>query len=251
MPPNDLLQQPLSLRCLALTGTFETNCLPPDCFGTVAGDFDGQGISFSALQWNFGQGTLQPLLAEMNSSHAGLMSNLFGDGHPLLTAALAGNRPQQMSWVRAIQTSKRTLQEPWAARFRSLGLTAEFQCLATRHAAHLFDSAIQLCRTLGLHSERAAALLFDIEVQNGGLGSHALTLIEKDFAALHADSGDSVEIAKMCTIANKVADSSNPRWREDVRTRKLAIAKGEGLVHGMRYDLAAQFGLTLAGWNLG
>ena len=30
----------------------------------LSGDFDGQGLSFGVLQWNLGQGSLQPLLAD-------------------------------------------------------------------------------------------------------------------------------------------------------------------------------------------
>jgi peptidoglycan hydrolase-like protein with peptidoglycan-binding domain len=32
---------------------------------------------------------------------------------------------------------------------------------------------------------------------------------------------------------------------EDVRARKLCIAKGEGVVHGVRYNLEEQFGIQL------
>jgi hypothetical protein len=244
-----LAQQPLSLRCLALTGTFETNCLPPGCFGSVAGDFDGQGISYSALQWNFGQGSLQPLLLEMNTAHPDVMSRVFGDGYDKLTKVLNTPRGQQMAWARSIQTHRNTLDALWSARFQALGQTGEFQAAATRRASDLFAGALTLCRTLGLGSERAAALLFDIKVQNGGVGTVAFSLIEKDFAILPPGDPDAVEAAKMRIVANRIADSAFARWREDVRTRKLTIANGAGVVHGVHYDLANQFSLTLAPWN--
>jgi hypothetical protein len=38
-------------------------------------------------------------------------------------------------------------------------------------------------------------------------------------------------------IANAVADNALPAWREDVRTRKVAIAKGSGTVHGLTAEL--------------
>ncbi len=44
---------------LSLTGGFET---AGDPFEAVAADFDGEGLSCGALQWNIGQGTLQPLV---------------------------------------------------------------------------------------------------------------------------------------------------------------------------------------------
>lgn len=252
--PSDLLtplaQQPLNWRCLALTGAFETNSLPPHCFGAVTGDFDGQGISFSALQWNLGQGTLQPLLQEMNSAHAEVMNHVFGDGCGPLSQVLAMPRSGQLTWARSIQTPQFALAEPWKSRFQALGQTAEFQAVATGQASSLFNGALALCRTLGLKSQRAAALLFDIKVQNGGIATSALTLIEHDFAALGLADPDALEAARIRAVANRVADSAYPRYREDVRSRKLAVANGSGIVHGVHFDLAAQFSVTLAAWAL-
>ncbi len=101
----------LAYRCLALTGSFETGTGIPDCFCGISGDFDGQGISFGVLQWNFGQGTLQPL--------------------------------------------------------------------------------------------------------------------------------------KMVIVANRRAEAANPRWIDDVRVRKLCIARGEGTVHGIPYRLDDQYAIGL------
>jgi len=246
-----LAQQPLNLRCLALTGTFETSHLPPGCFGCATGDFDGQGISYSALQWNFGQGTLQPILLEMISSHNDVMSRIFGDGHSALANVLAMPRPQQMSWARSIQSVRHTLDATWSGRFQALGQTGEFQAVAARRASALFDGGLALCRNFGLRSQRAAALMFDIKVQNGGVGPAALSLIERDFVALAPGDPDGVEVAKLRILANRIADSANVRWREDVRSRKLTVANGAGVVHGVHYDLAVQFGLTLAEWSEG
>ncbi|HEY4744406.1 MAG TPA: peptidoglycan-binding domain-containing protein, partial [Desulfuromonadaceae bacterium] len=65
IPSPSIQSRPLDYRCLALTGSFETGAAIPDCFAGLSGDFDGQGISFGVLQWNFGQGSLQPLLKRM------------------------------------------------------------------------------------------------------------------------------------------------------------------------------------------
>jgi hypothetical protein len=49
----------------------------------------------------------------------------------------------------------------------------------------------------------------------------------------------------MCIVANRRAAASDPRFVDDVRTRKLTIANGTGTVHGNDYDLGDMFGLTL------
>jgi hypothetical protein len=232
-----------------LTGTFETSCLPPGCFGVISGDFDGQGLSYSALQWNLGQGTLQPLLLEMNANHAGVMKQVFAAAHPQLTRMLTLPKPQQLAWARTVQNTSHKVEEKWTGRFRALGHTPEFQQVATRHAAALYDGAIALCRTLGLNSQRGAALLFDIKVQNGGINSTALAAVHNDFAAMAPGDRDVVEVARLRSIANRVADTAYPRWREDVRSRKLVVANGTGAVHGVHYDLAAQVAQTMSPWQ--
>jgi hypothetical protein len=239
----------LNFRCLALTGTFETSVPPPGCFGCVTGDFDGQGISYSALQWNLGQSTLQPLFIEMTTAHPDVMARVFGGLHTQFFGVLAMSRSRQLEWARSIQSVQHTLDERWRGCFHDLGETAEFQAIATRHASSLFDGALALCRTYGLGSQRAAALMFGIKVQNGTIGPAAHSLIERDFAALAPGDPDVVETAKLRKVANRIADTANVRWREDVRTRKLAVANGTGIVHGVHYDLAIQYGLTLAPWT--
>ncbi|HZT35291.1 MAG TPA: hypothetical protein VFA15_05200, partial [Nitrososphaera sp.] len=64
---NERLPMPLAEsfaeRIMRLVIAFEHGESTTDeAFGTVAGDFDGQGLSFGLLQWNLGRCTLQPLL---------------------------------------------------------------------------------------------------------------------------------------------------------------------------------------------
>lgn len=49
----------------------------------------------------------------------------------------------------------------------------------------------------------------------------------------------------MKIIAKLRADAANPRRAEDVRARKRCIAKGQGAVHGIRYDPEEQLGFNL------
>src|SRR5262245_9926790 len=78
-PPaaSSLAAQPVAQRCLALTGAFETSSGFPECYCGLAGNFDKQGISFGVLQWNLGQGTLQPLLSEMVTEHRDVAGTIF------------------------------------------------------------------------------------------------------------------------------------------------------------------------------
>jgi hypothetical protein len=46
-------------------------------------------------------------------------------------------------------------------------------------------------------------------------------------------------------VAQRRSEASNPQWRADVLSRKLAIATGVGTVHSKFYDLEKQFGIRL------
>jgi hypothetical protein len=231
---SDILNQPLDYRCLALTGSLETAVSFPDCFGSVAGDFDGQGLSFGALQWNLGQGTLQPLLLQMEA----VLDDRYAGLRAILRSPLAG----QMAWAHSIQDARHRVAEPWRLLFHELGLRPEVQEIQRAATAGIYHRALNMCAAYGLKSERAVALLFDIMVQNGGLPASVKAQIDVEFRGLDAAEP---EVTRLRVIANRMAESASPRWIEDVRARKLAIANGEGAVHGRSYDLEAQFGIRL------
>jgi len=241
-PPGDL-----DTRCLALTGSFETGRLAPNCFAAMTGNFDGQGMSFGALQWNFGQGTLQPLLKEMLAKHPEVAAQIFGGYLDQLRQASNGVKADALSFAAAIQDPvRKNIIDPWKRMFTSLGLTPEFQAIEVNGAAAYAGRGAGLCQDYGLWSERGRALMFDISVQNGSIPDKVRELILADFAKLPQSlSPEDAELERMRIVANRRAEAANPKFVEDVRTRKLCIAEGKGTVHGIAYDLAGQFGLAL------
>lgn len=240
-----IIAKPMDYKCLALTGSFETGKGIPECFAGLNGDFDGQGMSFGVLQWNFGQDSLQPLLRDMINRHSYIMQSIFHESYGILLEALNSDKEEIMSFVRSIQHPvKHYIYEPWRGMFKSLGRTEEFQGLQLKYANGLYESALKLCSEYGLWSERAVALMFDIKVQNGSISSLVKTVILNDFKNLPADlSEEEMEVYKMRIVANRRAEAANPRWVDDVRARKLCCANGGGIVHGINYDLEGQFGI--------
>lgn len=252
-PAPAITARPLLYRCLALTGAFETSSPVPDCFAALSGDFDGQGISFGALQWCLGQGSLQPLLLEMDRSHPELLQDIFDNRCAELRAVLREERNEQLEWARQIQDRRKFgLYEPWRGMFKTLGRQEAFQQIEMKAAETLFQAALTLCKEYGVRSERAAALLFDIKTQNGSIKPVTKTRIERDFAKIDPSlDANSKEVARLRIIANRRSEAANPRWVEDVRRRKLTIANGEGTVHGSRYDLDDQYGIRLTPFATG
>lgn len=249
IPSATITYKPLDYRCLALTGSFETGAAIPDCFAGLSGDFDGQGISFGVLQWNFGQGSLQPLLKRMCADYGETCRAVFHANHDRLTAMLSGGKPEQMAFARSIQDpNRKTINEPWRGMFKTLGRTDEFQRIQMESANSLYKAARRLSAGYGLWSERGVALMFDIKVQNGSINSSVQGQINADFQALPPSLADEErEVARLRIVANRRAEAAKARWVEDVRSRKLCIANGGGSVHGISYDLDAQFGVGLRG----
>jgi hypothetical protein len=246
-PESELLQRPLAERCLALTGAFETSVGFPDCFTGLAGDFDGEGISFGVLQWNIGQGTLQPLFAQMLRDHPQIMTQIFQDNLAHFTSMLSLSREGQLAWWASVQSpDKAELFEPWKGYLLTLGRTSSYQQIQMDHSEQIYSDALALAQEFDLHTERSVALMFDTLVQNGGIDSAMKTLIEADFATITRSEVDfNGEVARMRAIANRVAESSRAEYIEDVRARKLVIANGAGSVHGRDFDLSSQYGITL------
>ncbi|HZN26861.1 MAG TPA: peptidoglycan-binding domain-containing protein [Burkholderiales bacterium] len=247
VPAPDIHAQNLAARCLALTGSFETGVGVPDCYCGISGDFDGQGMSFGVLQWNFGQGSLQPLLLEMASEHADVMEQIFGTQLRALKEALGASHEDLMNFARSVQHPvKHTVFEPWRGYARALGRTPEFQRIQVKHANGNFQQALSLCREYDLWSERAVALMFDIVTQNGSIRKITRAQILADIQALPSGLPDAErEVMKLEIVANRRAEAANPRWVDDVRRRKLCIARGRGMVHGISYDMEEQFGIRL------
>jgi hypothetical protein len=247
IPTPQINYRPLDYRCLALTGSFETGTAFPDCFAGLSGDFDGQGISFGVLQWNFGQGSLQPLLKKVCVYHSELARSIFFDRYDQLLALLSAPRSEQLAFARSIQNpNRKTVLEPWRGMFKSLGRTEEFQRIEADAANALYKAAKQLSSDYGLWTERGVALMFDIKTQNGSISSAVKAQIFADFSKLPPSlSEEAQETAKLRIIANRRAEAAKAKWVEDVRARKLCIANGGGSVHGITYDLEAQFGIWL------
>ncbi len=233
-------------KVLSLSGSFETGMPEPGNFGGLAGDFDGEGMSYGALQWNLGQGTVQPLLVEFNRQQPAVVQQTFGQQYPTLVNMLGKTRKQQLAWIKTIQNMQTFhIHEPWYSALKHLGAQYAFQKVQVEHAKARFQDALKLCETYQVYSERAVALMFDINVQNGGIGERTHAKIEKDFHALPATGTlAQAEVARLRIIANRVAESSEPRWVKDVRRRKLTIANGAGVVHGLSYHLVKR-GITL------
>lgn len=219
-------------------------------YASLAGNFDGAGISFGFIQFNFGSGTLQPVIRAMraadperfrractqpNAWHGGLY-----DHTAELMKVAAMDRAAAVKWAVERQDSGGRLLPHWTAVFLALGRDPVFQAIQARFAKPYMDRALAYMKTYGFRSERALALLFDVCVQCGSITLGSRTRY------LAATAGWSLgEQAKLKALAVAVTKQDSRAWvQRDILSRKMTIAEGFGVVHGRPYNVAKDFGIT-------
>jgi hypothetical protein len=247
IPPPSITRAPLAERCLALLSLFETSRPWPVSAGALTGDDDDQGLSHGVCQWCLGQGSLQPLLRKLDAEHPAVIDAAFGPLAGTLRAVLAKDQRAHMEWARSIQTPKPCVILPqWRAAFRALGATPEAQAAQLAAAEGKYRAARRYCTDLGLRSERAVMLALDVITQNGSYLDGA----GRNRQRAEWDARGVAEPDRLRAIVARVVQGSRARYQTDVHARKVTCAEGtsanadKGVVHGRRYDLAAEFGIT-------
>ena len=86
---------------MEVTGGFETD---GKLWAGVSNDFDGMGISCGILQWNIGQGSLQPLVKKCSSVVVQKYMPVYGDE---LWTACQGTIAKGLQIVRNWQPNKK------------------------------------------------------------------------------------------------------------------------------------------------
>jgi len=210
----------------------------------IAGDFDGQGLSLGYFQWCIGQDTLQPLLNRMDREYNAEMKSIFGTNYDSIHNMIIGTKENQLEWAKTINNSTNTIAEPWYSQLVSLSNNQHFIDIESDAEAYKIGQAMIICDKYNLKTIRGFALALDIAVQNGSVSSDASKIID---TALKQNS-NMTEKDLLKVIANAVADTSTS-IAEDIRSRKIAIINGQGIVHGSVIDLDKTYGLSDSYWR--
>ncbi len=216
-------------RCLDLTSAFEGHG-----YTLAEGNFDGAGVTWGIIGFTLKAGGVSQIVKEAYAADATFVRDCFGDCTDQLLQVTEEPWEKQLAWADSVSSGsqKLTLAEPYKGGFAKLGASALGQQLQQACVNEsYYQLALKTAKTYGLKSEVGIALSFDIHVQNGGISSKPAAAIKAQMQA-----GMSERDLRII-IANAVADNASARWREDVRTRKLAVATGDGTVHGVHYQL--------------
>lgn len=223
-------------------------------YEALAGDFDGQGMSFGLIQWNFGQGTLGPVLQAMRSEDEAAFDNCFDPVLNLsdLKAALdAGSNVQQKNWAISAQSLHR---EAWRKSFKELGKVERFQKIQLRLAANYHNnvmSCIEQMRRLSPSLMEKVELLtyvalYDLCVQQNNL-YRAKDVIQSEFPSQLLSTQK--DLLKFVCI--KRAELARDDYVSDCLSRRLGIIQKStytATAHGITKSRAnANYGLIKEG----
>ncbi len=258
---------------LEITGGFETDGNP---WAGVSGDFDAEGISCGILQWNIGQGSLQPLVKAVGKDEVIRLMPVYGKA---FFDACSSSITQGLATVRSWQSNKSVLHSDAKTELQALmgsmlmkeqqlitakGVGKQAMSLASEWAADVRGST-----TPTLHE---FCWFFDLVTQNGGLKGVGGGDV-KAFIQQHApDKADNVicewlgnapsnvfgfkdarknaiawcdnisaEALPLFVLSYLRAQKSRSDSRYLVLNRKGTIAITSGMVNGDKIDLSSRF----------
>ncbi|MEO0357466.1 MAG: peptidoglycan-binding protein [Pseudomonadota bacterium] len=230
--------------CLQLTAAFEGHG-----FQKAAGNYDGAAITWGIIGFTLDSGSLCEVLKSVHADR-----ELQAKARSIFTTAKwqqlidlcnlpsgGSNKPirhqkmQDFANGISIGTSKARLRADWDTAFSRLGALAGVRDIQMDVARSMYwDRAVGYARDLLAHDMMDMSILFDTTVNNGSVAGERREMMERT----RAPSGQ----PRRVHWANAIADASKKRWRENVRTRRMTIATGEGTVHGGHYMLS-QWGI--------
>lgn len=250
--------QSVKKMALSVTSWYETSSTTKTAFGVTSGNFDGAGLSFGALQENFGTDTLQPILKVLIMNHNNVVQAAFSDDftsyNTFVDVVMNKSKAEQISWGDSISNPSNKYQviEPWNTYFFKIGTSKEGIESQIKAADYYYAQTEKYYKTFGLWTKRGYALLFDIFVQSGYISESTKNLILTDFKQIKTAklTPAQIETEKMKIIVKRRSADVKSQWRETWTSRKSVIANGKGMVvgYGEFFDVSP-YGATLTHLN--
>ncbi|WNS40890.1 hypothetical protein [Paenibacillus sp. MMS20-IR301] len=219
-------------RLLTHTGFFEGD----KGYSTVTGNFDNQGISFGIIQFNFGQGSLAPLLKEYITNNEAEFNSVFGASKAatLKNVVLNKTKAEQIAWGGSISSGGQVVTE-WKGLFENMGAKSANQALQKTHAQSYIDRALSYATKFGIISTQGLAFLFDHAVQSWSFQNESSIVAEiaanERLWLQTGETGRYPDNQRLYSVLKGVTGS-------DPIARRTAIRNGSGTVHGKSYNIS-------------
>lgn len=224
-------------RCLAVTPSIEGHG-----FTKAHGNWDGAWLTWGIIGFTLKYGMVDKIILNVHKTDPDCLTEAFGNKTDELLEVMRGDKNKKKEWADSISVGSRKyyIEDAWDKAFLKFGGMEKVQKAQINLAVeNYYNPAKKTAEYFNLKTELGMGLCFDIHVQNGGVKSSARTQVKTKLAAL--TNPTEREVREL--IAHAVADKCNPRFKEDVLSRKMAFATGKGTVHGYYY--------VMENWGLG
>lgn len=209
-------------------------------YQAVSGNFDGQGISFGLIQWNFGQNTLGPILKKMLDADQASFAACFPANADYDTLKKALNdRDQDAEYDWALDFQKKP---GWKAVFGKIGSVAAFNKIQREQAAAQYHPKVVTAITeiRGLAADlmakvelRSYASLFDLCVQQHGIdkitkvGKHHVNVGLEAIKTRVNNEKPSSQLELMKIVVTERGRMASHKWAADCVSRRMGILLGK------------------------
>ncbi len=227
--PEIELEQALE-TAFSVTSGFETS---GDRFQQVTGNFDGAGISFGPVQWNFKSKTLPPLFGKFKDTDETALRACFTDEIDYEEWLKVLDLPvdQQIDWANNISTGRggHDVVQPWKGYLQAVGRVEQFRAIMVEQALRKYGrrllEAVKYLQGLkpGVEIDHLRCLcsLYDLVIQQGSLNRARQAIETRVKQENPQDQFELVGIA-----VEERGRKANPRWRADCVSRRLGILHG-------------------------
>jgi hypothetical protein len=227
--PEIELEQALK-TAFSVTSGFETS---GDRFQQVTGNFDGAGISFGPVQWNFKSKTLAPLFRKFEETNETALRACFTDEIDYEEWLKVLDLPvdQQIEWANNISTGRgrHDVAQPWKGYLQAVGRVKKFRAIMVEQALQKYGArllqAVKYLQGLkpGVEIDHLRCLcsLYDLVIQQGSLNKARHEIETRVKQENPQDQFQLVGIA-----VEERGRKANRRWQADCVSRRLGILHG-------------------------
>ncbi|MEE4603402.1 MAG: hypothetical protein V2J65_19120 [Desulfobacteraceae bacterium] len=227
--PEIELEQALE-TAFSMTSGFETS---GDRFQQVTGNFDGAGLSFGPVQWNFKSNTLVPLFRKFQEKDESALRACFTDeiDYDEWIEVLDLPVGQQIAWANDISTGRggHDVVQPWKGYLQAVGRVEKFRAIMVEQALRKYGTRLlkavkylqDLKPSVQIDHLRCLCSLYDLVIQQGSLNK-ARQAIET--RVKQEDPQDQFHLVGIAV--EERGRKAHPQWQADCVSRRLGILHG-------------------------
>lgn len=246
-------------------------------WNTITNNFDGMGLSLGLFQQNLGSESLQPMLMELKEKYNIVWLNLFKPDHRLsIEQMLSDWRKQNPITLKSVYPEykpKINLDEEntfsvqsfnifstnnpwvrwalgqlyidsgihfdsvWSRELTQASDTREYKNIQMKYAFNIHTRAKDYFDTLKFKKLKSYLMLLDIVVQNGSLNHQEMSQYAIE-AQAHPKWSEEDKLKSLLEIR---LQRVRKQYVEDVRSRKMTIINGSGVVHQTKRNLEQEY----------